>query len=118
MRIIHTGGFQLDERKEARQVIFSNLVVAYKIIIEEMKDMGVEFENRQSEVGQQGTLVCLTFAYLLQMFEDIILAAKDIDINDPFPRDCLPAMIALWADGAVQQTIKRGNEYALHDNLK
>ncbi|KAA6406884.1 MAG: Guanine nucleotide-binding alpha-2 subunit [Lasallia pustulata] len=101
MRIIHTGGFQLDERKEARQVIFSNLVVAYKIIIEEMKDMGVEFENRQSE-----------------MFEDIILAAKDIDINDPFPRDCLPAMIALWADGAVQQTIKRGNEYALHDNLK
>lgn len=53
MRIIHTGGFHLDERKEARQVIFSNLVVAYKIIIEEMKDMGIQFENKKSEVSQQ-----------------------------------------------------------------
>lgn len=52
------------------------------------------------------------------MFEDVILAAKDIDINESFPQDCLPAMIALWADGAVQQTIKRGNEFALHDNLR
>lgn len=50
MRIIHTGGFHLDERKEARQVIFSNLVVAYKIIIEEMKEMGIDFENKQSVV--------------------------------------------------------------------
>lgn len=54
MRIIHTGGFHLDERKEARQVIFSNLVVAYKIIIEEMKDMGIDFENKQSVVCWQG----------------------------------------------------------------
>lgn len=52
------------------------------------------------------------------MYEEVILAAKDIDINQSFPRECLPAMIALWADDAVQQTIKRGNEFALHDNLK
>ena len=50
MRIIHTGGFSLDERKEARQVIFSNLVVAFKIIMEEMTDLGVEFEKEESEV--------------------------------------------------------------------
>lgn len=65
MRIIHTGGFHNDERKEARQVIFSNLVVAYKIIIEEMKDMGKEFENKESEVCLQQRLLCHTFADLL-----------------------------------------------------
>ncbi|KAI4127729.1 MAG: hypothetical protein LQ347_004473, partial [Umbilicaria vellea] len=62
MRIIHTGGFHLDERKEARQVIFSNLVVAYKIIIEEMKDMDIEFENKQSVVCWQEESLCLTIA--------------------------------------------------------
>lgn len=62
MRIIHTGGFHLDERKEARQVIFSNLVVAYKIIIEEMKDMGIDFENKQSVVCWQEEPLCLNIA--------------------------------------------------------
>jgi hypothetical protein len=27
-------------------------------------------------------------------------------------------MKGLWADAAVQQTIRRGNEYALHDNIQ
>lgn len=45
-------------------------------------------------------------------------AAEDIGIDEPFPIKCLAAMKGLWADGAVQSTIKRGNEYALHDNLQ
>ena len=33
------------------------------------------------------------------------------------PGDCLIAFRALWADEGVQLAIKKGNEYALHDNL-
>lgn len=48
----------------------------------------------------------------------MLLTAEDLGINDPFPIECLAAMKGLWADDSVQQTIKRGNEYALHDNIQ
>lgn len=51
MRIIYAEGFHLDERKEVRQVIFSNMIVAFKIIAEEMREFGVEYENPKSSVN-------------------------------------------------------------------
>ena len=50
MRIIYSEGFHLDERKEIRQVIFSNMIVAFKIIAEEMRELGQEYQNPDSEV--------------------------------------------------------------------
>lgn len=51
MRIIYSEGFHLDERKEIRQVIFSNMIVAFKIIAEAMREMGLEYDNAESQVG-------------------------------------------------------------------
>lgn len=51
MRIIYSEGFHLDERKEIRQVIFSNMIVAFKIIAEEMRDLGERYNNPESEVN-------------------------------------------------------------------
>lgn len=51
-------------------------------------------------------------------YERIIALAEDIGIDDPFPIQCLAAMKGLWTDEAVQSTIRRGNEYALHDNIQ
>lgn len=48
MRLIHTDGFPLHERKEVRQVIFSNLVVAFKIIGDEMRELGLSYDNDTS----------------------------------------------------------------------
>lgn len=50
MKILHANGFSMDERKEIRPIIFSNLIVAFKIIIDEMSSLGIEFENQDSEV--------------------------------------------------------------------
>ena len=50
MRIIYSEGFHLDERKEVRQVIFSNMIVAFKIIAEEMRDLGINYQNEDSYV--------------------------------------------------------------------
>ena len=50
MRLIYTDGFALNERKEVRQVIFSNMVVAFKIIGEEMRDLGLDYEYGDSLV--------------------------------------------------------------------
>jgi len=50
MRIIYSEGFRLDERKEVRQVIFSNMIVAFKIIAEEMRELGLDYEYENSPV--------------------------------------------------------------------
>ena len=51
MRIIYSEGFHLDERKEVRQVIFSNMIVAFKIIAEEMREIGMDYSNDESYVS-------------------------------------------------------------------
>ena len=54
MRIIYSEGFAMTERKEVRQVIFSNMIVAFKIIAEEMRELGIEYESKESSVGLVG----------------------------------------------------------------
>ena len=51
MRLIYTEGFGLHERKEVRQVIFANMIVAFKIIGEEMRDLGMNYELKESAVS-------------------------------------------------------------------
>jgi guanine nucleotide-binding protein subunit alpha len=117
MRIIYSEGFHLDERKEVRQVIFSNMIVAFKIIAEEMRDLGINYEVDESHVSlylisAYSALICY------KEYERVIAAAEDIGSDDPFPQQCLVAMKGLWKDDSVQRTIGRGNEYALHDNIQ
>lgn len=50
MRLIYTEGFSQQERKEVRQVIFANLIVAFKIIAEEMRELQLEYRNGKSKV--------------------------------------------------------------------
>ena len=51
-------------------------------------------------------------------YERVIASAADIGPDDTFPPQCQNAMKGLWEDPAVQKCIKRGNEYALHDNIQ
>jgi guanine nucleotide-binding protein subunit alpha len=50
MRIIHSGGFPPDERRQNRAVIFSNMIVAFKILLDIMKAENVEFEKEETKV--------------------------------------------------------------------
>jgi guanine nucleotide-binding protein subunit alpha, other len=118
MRLIHNDGFTVHERKEIRQVIFSNMVVAFKVIAEEMRDLGLTYELEGTEVIEFPRVGSEHGLRWWQKYEQVLLQAEDIGVNDPFPLDCLPSMKGLWKDPAVQQTIKRGNEYALHDNIQ
>jgi hypothetical protein len=51
MRLIHQDGFGEQERKLVRQVIFSNMVVAFKIIAEEMVDLGMTYARPDTQVS-------------------------------------------------------------------
>jgi len=51
MRLIHDYPFSLDEREETRKLIFSNVLVAFAIIFEEMPRLGLKYQNVKSEVS-------------------------------------------------------------------
>jgi len=51
MRLIHDYPFSLDEREETRKFIFSNILVAFAIIFEEMPRLGLKYQNVKSEVS-------------------------------------------------------------------
>lgn len=46
-----------------------------------------------------------------------IMVEVEISPRDDLPQDYLEPIKKLWADGGVKQTIAKGNEFALHDNL-
>ena len=56
----------------------------------------------------------LTFT---QRFAEVVAEDPDLREDEPMPMSCLSAFKCLWADQGCQDAIKRGNEYALHDNL-
>lgn len=42
---------------------------------------------------------------------------RELSRGEPFPKEYHVAFRSLWSDLGVQKAVKRGNEFALHDNL-
>ncbi|MCJ1390796.1 hypothetical protein MMC18_003657 [Xylographa bjoerkii] len=99
MRLLHTGNYSYDEREEFRQDIFSNLIIACKTIIDEMRDQEISLSNVESEKAAQ-----------------IIEEAQHIDPDDAFSPECYAAIKTLKRDGGFQSMLERGHEFALYDN--
>lgn len=45
MRIIHSRGFPEEERHQTRAIIYSNLVIAFKVLLDIMNAEDIDFEN-------------------------------------------------------------------------
>ncbi|EEQ91758.1 small G-protein GPA2 [Blastomyces dermatitidis ER-3] len=103
MRIIHAGGFPEDERRQTRAVIYSNLVVAFKVLLDIMRTENIDFEHEAT----------MPQAQLLDSTE------PDVDSDEAFSDLAIKdAMQGMWQDKGVQQAVSRGHEFALHDNLQ
>jgi guanine nucleotide-binding protein subunit alpha len=119
MRIIHSGGFPEDERRQNRAVIYSNLVVAFKVLMEIMQTQKIEFEKESNKVC---SLCCPRMdlaANVVQPLGDLLAKTEaDVDTDEAFSDiEIKQAMTDLWSDSGVQQAVARGHEFALHDNL-
>ncbi|GLI73109.1 hypothetical protein PoHVEF18_001319 [Penicillium ochrochloron] len=102
MRIIHSGGFPEEERHQTRAVIYSNVVIAFKVLLDIMNSEGINFERETTK----------TSADLLEGTEPDV--GSDEAFSDLKIRD---AMREMWNDAGVQKAVARGHEFALHDNL-
>ena len=50
MRIIHSGGFLDHERRENKAVIYSNMVVAFKVLLDIMNTEDFAFADEKTKV--------------------------------------------------------------------
>src|SRR5437763_10187574 len=102
MRIIHTNGFQADERRQTKAVIYSNMIISFRVLLEIMQTEDIEFADEKTRV--YADLIGDTDADL-----DADLAFTDKNVKD--------AMLGMWLDAGVQKAVGKGHEYALNDNL-
>jgi guanine nucleotide-binding protein subunit alpha, other len=49
MRIIHSGGFPREERIRHRAVIYSNLIIAFQVLLEIMEVRGIQLEHDENK---------------------------------------------------------------------
>ena len=53
----------------------------------------------------------------IKQYVALINLDRDLGSKETLPAEYLPAFKSLWKDPGIQQTIVKGNEFALHDNL-
>lgn len=102
MRIMHSDGFQEDEKIQTRAIIFSNVIVACKVLLEIMENQKIDFEN-------EATRPHADVLEELSSETDAEGAFKDSEVKE--------ALKVFWKDGGVQKAVSKGHEYALNDNM-
>ncbi|KGB79401.1 guanine nucleotide-binding protein G(o) subunit alpha [Cryptococcus deuterogattii 99/473] len=99
MRLIHDRPFESDEVEDYRKLTFSNIVGGMRAIIDVMDELGLAVQPE-------------TRRYI-----SLIDAEPPINTNEPYPTKYLTALKSLWVDSGVQACYKRGNEFALAENM-
>jgi guanine nucleotide-binding protein G(i) subunit alpha len=101
MKMIHSNGYTEEEKKEYKEIIFSNAVQSMKVIVDAMTDMNVPLGNAENEDHVE------------------LLKESDTQIEDAiFPPDLATAIKALWQDSGIQAVFHRSAEYQLNDSAK
>jgi guanine nucleotide-binding protein subunit alpha len=120
MRLLHTKGFSSSERKQWKVTIFNNLLHAFQVIFGAMEEQEVDFAHETNIVSL--SYFCFSpnsrVLTISKRFAEVIAADPEIGPEESMPLDCMNAFKSLWRDEGVQIAIRKGNEYALHDNLQ
>ena len=117
MRVLYVSdarapdGFSYAERRTWRTVIFTNVLLAMRQVITAMEDFEIDLEHDINIVHLRPE------PSDNQPYCDYIFEEKEIKDSESFPRSYLQPLQALWADSGVQLAVRRGNEYALYDNI-
>jgi len=52
MRLIYAQGFSRSEKDEWRAIIFNNILSAFKVVLDAMEELGIEFDDQFNSVGR------------------------------------------------------------------
>ncbi len=98
---MHDNGYSLAERKAYREVIYSNIILSMKSILDAMEKIGVAIGDEANTVAKK----------LIQDQPQLL------EVPD-FPPEVSSAIKNLWADSGVQACFSRANEFQLNDSAK
>lgn len=100
MKIIHSGGFNLEACKEYKPLILYNAIDSLTRIIRALTTLKIDFHNADRAYDA------------VQLFALTGPAESKGEITP----ELLGVMKRLWADAGVQECFQRSNEYHLEDN--
>jgi hypothetical protein len=72
MKLIYAQGFSKSEKEEWRAIIFNNILSAFKVILDAMEELGIEFDNKENDVSVfnsrgRHSFLCVSFGLTLRM---------------------------------------------------
>jgi guanine nucleotide-binding protein subunit alpha len=98
MELIHNQGFSEFERESNRIVIFTNLLLSMRTLLEGMEKHEIPFARPENKD-------------YLPLFQQSPVIKK----GDPYPHEYVDALRYLWADEGVRSSIHLANECAIID---
>ncbi|KAL1921274.1 uncharacterized protein VTP21DRAFT_10990 [Calcarisporiella thermophila] len=101
MKLIHDGGYSLDERESFKEIIFSNTIQSMKVILNAMEAMDIGFVNPAS----------------IHHAEIVMQLPSQME-GDRLPAKVGVAIAELWEDAGVRRCFERSREYQLNDSAK
>ncbi|KAI9260664.1 guanine nucleotide binding protein, alpha subunit [Phascolomyces articulosus] len=102
MRLIHTCGFDPEEKESFRTTVFSNIIEAMQTLLDAMKKYDIQLEDKS----------------LIPHISLIQSAIPDLNPGQAYPHVYLDPLKQLWGDPGIQKACQLGNQFALHDNIQ
>ena len=100
MRLMWAGGFDAEDRSQSREVIQSNILEAFKIILNHSPELNPDSSDEQA------------------LKHKIVILATESPIETlQQSLDVVHAWSFLWRENCIKNSYDVGNEYALHDNF-
>ncbi|KAG2195934.1 hypothetical protein INT46_010907 [Mucor plumbeus] len=100
MRLIHASGFKASEREGFRIVVFFNVFSTIQTLLEALEVLNLELTDPISKD-----------------YASLFLDTPSLEENQPFPEIYHEPLKHLWNNENIQIACKRGNMFALHDNI-
>jgi hypothetical protein len=117
MRIIHHGGFDDDERRMWKTIIFRNLVDAFLYLLTLMQEQGIELQDQDNWVRRPPPPLARPALTIKERYMPLLASRPRIGRNDGLPFEFFDCFQDLWADASLQLAILRNVECVLSDNL-
>ncbi|KAG0167630.1 guanine nucleotide-binding protein subunit alpha [Apophysomyces sp. BC1034] len=99
MKLIHDGGYSLEERESFKEVIFSNTMQSMRVTLEAMNALGIDFEYPANERHRRL----------------ILEAPPQVDY---LGKELVEAISSLWDDRGVRACVARAKEFQLNDSAQ
>jgi len=102
MRIIHGGGFQLEEKLSYREIVYSNVIESMKSILSAMQEFNMPLVRPEEE-----------YKVAFDLINDL---PEQMECEYDLPSEIALGVKLLWEEDGVLQAYNRRNEYQLHDS--